>query len=500
MAFGPAKTIIDGPFSNPAADGGGGPDNYNEGYDAGYIVGVDDSLPDWSLVTGWGSIYDPNSRCSSSSATNGVITMAMAGDTVQYDGYQEACPRFSVQLTSISGMSGFDPTKEDLEVYQEIMSLPSQLSPPAYGVFVALANGNTVASDNAVAAGVRAASAGAVTSQGMSTSAASGGTGSHVYPISGMRYTITFVYAATPVNYVAIMTMKGNSGYGEIFGATNYTVSNQFNPTPTNWYLQAGAFHNNTTTGTPTLQQRIYVRRLKRKTILPTVAPAAKKTSGTLNVLALGDSTMRGYTDNQAPPFGQAGQAIAAGIAMWDMGNPQVNWQNTLNNGPNPGHLEAFARTALLNGFSQVNIKRWASNGRELTSMMTSEWVNARAEYNAALILPSEVDLILISIGTNDAANSTEVTDFTANLPFYLEMIERWFYNARIIFFEPIATTGTIALIEGVNAVLDTAAAAKATRGLVEGTGHASIDGFHQTPATYETDGIAAFTVYQGLS
>jgi lysophospholipase L1-like esterase len=397
-------------------------------------------------------------------------------------------------------MEDFDPDLEDLEVYLETISLPTQLSPPQYGIGVILADRDDVANQEGFGFALRPATATTQSVHAVGSNSVSGAAENMFSPRAGIRALFTFSEGASR-NPVPFVVLKSDDGNTEAVGPTNLGGGTQMMAAIDDWRIQIAVLHTGTTSGTPTIRARVHVRRLLRDVKYPVPAAAAKPSSGEIVTVWLGDSIARGYGDDQTPPDGEAGETVDAAIDFFESGTgPAASWPSTLGNSPNPGYVEPFLAAALAGGFSSAVAYRWATNGRDLSGMMTTDLIALRRSLADALVDPGTVDAVCIAIGTNDADSPAESAAFAALLPEMIAGVERVFYNARIVLFEPPCTAVTKPDIVAVNAALASVVAASTRRALIPGNGDAVFDTLHPTAAVYASRGAAAFTAWQGTT
>lgn len=247
-----------------------------------------------------------------------------------------------------------------------------------------------------------------------------------------------------------------------------------------NWQVTFGGCHRSTDSTANTVTAfDVFYRRFRRSTLdTPRVSAGAKKTSGSLIVVLIGDSIADGIgadpTGNGLDGLAFGGATPGAGITIYDDGVLRATYQDSAGAGPDPGYMPHIGQTALSNGFTSVTIYRWAVSGNTTATIKNNRFHEAATYMAANSLIP---DLVVVVGGTNDAQTS-ENAAFEVSMDALIMDIEATWPTARLCWIEPVAlAAGSYPEADLVRTDIQTRVAARSTRCRVSGT---SVDG--QTP------------------
>lgn len=248
-------------------------------------------------------------------------------------------------------------------------------------------------------------------------------------------------------------------------------------------------------------------RASRRRGTLPTwplQRSTAKRTSGTLTILLVGDSIGDGVgadpTGAGSDTLAYGGSAPPAGCTLHDYDGAawtaQATYPDNAGAAPeNPGLVPHLHARALALGYTGCAVRRYAVSGAT-TPTTRGFW---EAAWRSLLALGITPDLVVVVSGTNDANNSTQSDAFATACPLVCGEVE-WLYGARVVWVEMIADTGARAQADVVRATTQAVVALRPTRRAVAGAGLAAVDTVHPTLASYRTQGLEVIDDYQGAS
>jgi len=218
------------------------------------------SVPAFDLITGWGSLNDPGARTTTGTAHDGSggLTFVMAGDVVQYDGWQETAPDFDVLLTDL-----YPDWSDETDRFEWCMNIGAMpLSTAKYGLATWFRDANSAGRGTANGTGlliypnsttvVNAAQAGPT---GAAVTAAANGSNTNVP--SQVYGSVTFDSAGVPR---VTGRVQRTSDQGEIVLAGTAPAALG---AAANRRFCCAVVHVSVTTGTPTLAASVYSRRVR---------------------------------------------------------------------------------------------------------------------------------------------------------------------------------------------------------------------------------------------
>ena len=238
--------------------------------------------------------------------------------------------------------------------------------------------------------------------------------------------------------------------------------------------------------------------------VWPLQRAAAKRTSGTLIVLLIGDSIGDGIgadpTGDGSDTLAYGGATPPSGCRLFDSNGAsfalQATYPDNAGAAPeNPGLVPHIHARAIAVGYTGCDVYRYAVSGAT-TADARGFWQTAWALLLAAGVTP---DLLVGVTGTNDAPDSTKSAAMAAALPVLVGAAE-WLHGCRVVWVEMIADTAARPEADVVRATTQTVMGARPTRASVPGAGLAAQDTVHPTLATYRTQGIGVVDAYQGVS
>lgn len=450
------------------------------------VLGGAGAAEPYKLITTWGDLRDAGSFVASASKTDGTVTLAMAGDVTQVDGYQESYAGYDVLLTDL--YPDWSDATDVLHLYCEIAAMPLTLA--KYGLFCGVASGAYVdrASQSLVGAGVfpNTTAAVNVTQEGATANGTNTQNGTNTDVPIGMDLTIRWDAAGVPrLTYRVDKTESGLS-----------TASITGTAVPAQATLAArrvvvGHKHVSTTSGTPVLSARVWYRRSRgaaRASLPLPTRPAAP------SVMCLFGHSIANGVGADDTVYG--GAAVPATATILDAGVDLSTYPDNAGAGADPGVLPYWVAA-----YPNVTIIREASNGQILAGVETTQLPAALTRLAGLGLTPLDIDLVVLMIGENDAQNSTESAAYTSRIDQTCTLIERAFPYARILL-QDMATQdagsyGEFAAIRAANAAA--VALAPARRALVGYTGITFADAVHYSLAGYATAGALQIAAWSAL-
>ena len=250
-------------------------------------------------------------------------------------------------------------------------------------------------------------------------------------------------------------------------------------------------------------------RASRRRGALPTwprQRSVAKRTSGTLTVLLIGDSIGDGVgadpTGTGVDELAYGGATPPAGCTLHDTNDGttwtlQATYPDSAGAAPeNPGLVPHIHARALALGYTGCAVRRYAVSGAT-TPTVRGFW---EAAWPSLLSLGITPDVVVVVSGTNDANNSTQSAAFNVNCPLLAAEIE-WLFGARVVWVEMVAGTGIRAEADVVRGSTRTHMALRTTRRAVNGAGGlGTTDSVHPDLTTYQIQGREVMSDYQEAS
>ena len=436
-------------------------------------VGVDD----FALITGWGSLRDAGAFTTTGTGHDGAgtLNLVMAGDTTQVDGAQENYSGFDIPILSL--VPDFDVDTDRIEVYVEIASMPPTAA--KYGLFCGIANGAYAnrASQLLIGGGIfpNSTTVFQATQEGATANGTAVNNGTNLDVPVGFFMQLSFDHSGIPR-----MTLQiDRSVSGLVQASITGTPIATFGTDPANWVLVLGHKHVSVVSGSVTLGARVWWR-LVRADRTADFSVQAKPTNIS-SMLIMGHSIANGVGADDTT-FG--GAAVRAGITVRNNGSTIATYPDNNGAGSDPGVLPYWVN----NVASGATVIRRATNGQILGGIETAEIPGAIADCNALGLARTDLDLVVLMIGENDA-QAGEGAPFAARIDQTCQLIEQAFPNARIIM-QDLRTTDDAAYPERatVTAGLVAAAALKPTRRKVaSASGIGLNDAVHYSLAGYAT-------------
>lgn len=436
--------------------------------------------------TQWGSLNDAGAFVASSSKdTDGTLTFVMAGDTTQYDGYQENFAGFDVLLTDL--YADWNDDTDELQLYMEIASL--QLTSAKYGLFVGVGD-NTYAnraSQVLAGAGVIPSTASVTqTAQMAATVPVFSNNGTNLDTPVGMFVTIR--WDDTGGSRLTFQIEKSVSGFVESSVVAAATAAMG---AVANRRVVCGVVHVSTVTGAPTLSARVWHRRVQAgvKEAHPTLQTKPASISA---MVIVGHSIGNGVGADDTT---YGGAAIPGTATIRDSGVTLTNYPDNAGAGPDPGVLPYWVADQPL-----VKIIRQATNGAILANMETVELPEALADCVALSVARSTVDLVIFMIGENDAQNGTESTAYTTRILQTVLLYEQAFPNARIIIQDMASEDGAYSEFAAIRSANAACAALNPTRRKVAAYAGITLnDAVHYNLAGYATAAAAQIAAWDAF-
>lgn len=227
----------------------------------------------------------------------------------------------------------------------------------------------------------------------------------------------------------------------------------------------------------------------------------AKRTSGVLTILLVGDSIGDGVgadpTGTGVDGLAYGGAAILGGCELWDSNGgaftQQLTYPDSAGAAPeNPGLTPHLHQRGVDLGYSGVKVYRYAVSGATTATV--------RGQYETAwqlLVLGGITpDLVVVVSGTNDANNSTQSAAFNTNCPLLAGEAE-WLFGARVCWVEMVAGTGIRPEADVVRGYTRAHMAVRGTRQSVNGAGGlGTTDSVHPNLTTYRVQGRDTMDAY----
>jgi lysophospholipase L1-like esterase len=446
----------------------------------------------WSLLTEWDSSTVNDAGAFTTTGTgigaDGTGTLVMAGDTTVIDGFQENWAGWTRQLIDL--YPDWSDATDRLDLYLEIAHM--DIEADKYGFLCGVIDREYAsrASANATAFNVYP---NAITVYQISQSAglnngAAANTGSNTDRLYGVYASIT--WDAFGVGRISLRPNK-HLGAAE---ATIVGTPQTAHATLAGRRIFVGHSHVAASAANRLLAFRLWHRRLRGAQTHS--APAGPKQTLPRVILVMGDSIANGV--GQADP--NAGAALPAGLTFIDGGSVVTTWPSNAGTGPDPGYLPYLVDPILDAGATSLTVIRRATNGRILADLEVVELPASTLDCAARGIDRSTVDLVVLSIGENDAQNTTESAAYTARIDQTLELIQLAYPNARIVLndmvSEDLVGYGQFATIRSANAA---AVALRATWDLLPPGGITLQDAVHYNVAGCEVAGAGQWTTYQAM-
>lgn len=233
-----------------------------------------------------------------------------------------------------------------------------------------------------------------------------------------------------------------------------------------------------------------------------TIRYVAKKTSGTLNALLVGDSVgdgvgaiPTGSDDGSGTAFGGSAPPSGCRLLETDTGASfavAAVYPDGGGTGNNPGLVPHIHYTALELGFTGCDVYRYAVSSAP-TATVRNQWWAAKKLLIAAGVVE---DLTVVVAGTNNSGVG-ESSPFNTLVGTWWPEIE-WLSGSRSVWVHPITTAQAEA--DAVRTYIDAHVAVRPTlRARVAGAGLPGNDASHPNLATYRTQGRSIIPAYLAL-
>lgn len=209
------------------------------------------------LITGWGSLFDPDSYVDTFSHTSGLLDFLMLGDTTIYDGFRENGPGVEVRVRDIPGFEAFTPQHWKLFIYDKFENTWQTVN-DSYGAAIQITDDTLANRATANGTGFCVERRGTNFSRALTIGEATigpGGTNNLDETVGGL-YQVSWALDASNarMNEQSIyVDTVGDEVYGTSFGGRAMSLD------PDDYYLAARIMHRSTTSGTPQVQRRVYM-------------------------------------------------------------------------------------------------------------------------------------------------------------------------------------------------------------------------------------------------
>lgn len=218
-----------------------------------------------------------------------------------------------------------------------------------------------------------------------------------------------------------------------------------------------------------------------------------------MNVLFLGDSTIKGVGDASAPAAADdlhfGGASIPAGIEAWDEGVALSAWPSNSGAGPEPGIMPHVGEDILAAGYTTARLARFGTTGQTTQTIRATDLHEAFAWCVANNFVP---DLVVVGCGSNDSQTG-ESTGFNTAARNMLRDLERTWPSVRVCWIKPVPLSeGSYPEADAVRGHIDTFVSEKSTRCKVENAGVGRADAVHPSLDGYRVQGHRVIPAYQG--
>lgn len=409
------------------------------------------------------------------------------------DGYEEGLARYRVPLLDV--FPDFDPAIHVLDLGIDATSF-NHAATGAAGVYIGLVDSATIdANLNGQCIAIRCVSAAADLVGRMDNDNIPGFNQDVLRDAVIGSYSIGSDGTDYPLNCSILAKEEGTDNWTPIVAG----AGDDMRTTIADWQIIFGAYHGSavvipSVTQTVTFYYR--VREVERE--FPEVNAGTKPTSGTLNVVLIGDSIADGIgadpTGDGSNLLAYGGSALPAGAVLVDEGVNQANYQDNAGAGPDPGLTPHIHRLGLADGFSTVRVVRDSTSGNATSTVRTARLQEAIDTLGRTLqISQSDIHLVVICSGTNDS-QAGESTAFAITAPKLVADIRHAFPNARIVWVGPGAADGVG--FEDANEVRAIIAALENVS-YYDGTQAALHDSSHPSLAGYKTIGEGVWALWE---
>lgn len=450
----------------------------------------DVTATEWAVITSaqWGSLNDAGAFVASSTkGADGTITLKMAGDVTQIDGYRENYAGFYCPLLDL--YPDWDDATDELQLYLEIAAL--EYTAAKYGLFVGVADevyASRATQEALTAAVLPSTTSVCQTAQLGSGTSTVGNNGTNLDRPLGLYARLHWDDALQGrMSYSADRSVLGHVEGNAVAAASS--VMNAIGSR----YVVLGHVHVSVVSGTPVLAGRVWHRRLRNTADRGATPTLGAKPASVETMVIVGHSIANGYG---AADGTYGGAAVPVGITLRDAGATAATYPNNAGAGPEPGVLPYWAAE-----IGTGTIIRRATNGQILAGLESTELPGLLDDCIALGIDRSTVDLCVLMIGENDSQNSTESDAYTARLDQTCRLYEQAFPQARILIQNQVSEDASYAQFAAIRAANAAAAAVNPSRRAV--VSHAGItlqDAVHYNLAGYATAAAAQIAAWDALA